>query len=124
MRGNGISSRITAGTSSATEARALKPSPAVITLMCSRCKVIWTILRTVGLSSTTSTVGSFIQVDLLHTLQATTQITLLLPTTTSNSARYQFARVVVAVQANGHVLIEYSDKRARPGTFGFPFRFP
>src|SRR5215469_4687706 len=71
MRGNGISSRITAGTSSATEARALRPSPAVITLICSRCKVIWTILRTVGLSSTTRTVGSFIQVDLLYALQAT-----------------------------------------------------
>src|SRR3989442_7407566 len=49
---------MTAGISSATEVRALRPSEAVITLICSLCRVIWTILRTVGLSSTTNTVGS------------------------------------------------------------------
>src|SRR6478609_2591582 len=47
-----------AGISSATDVSALSPSPTVMTLICSRCNVICTILRTVGLSSTTNTVGS------------------------------------------------------------------
>src|SRR6266699_1136639 len=59
---------MTAGISSATDVRALRPSLAVMTLICSRCNVIWTILRTVGLSSTTNTVGSAaIYIDLLRT---------------------------------------------------------
>src|SRR5437764_9515136 len=57
---------MTAGISSATEVNALKPSLAVITRICSRCNVIWTILRTVGLSSTTNTVGSLIYINLLR----------------------------------------------------------
>src|SRR5579885_518556 len=60
MRGSIISSRIRSGSSSETAARALSPSLAVITRIFSRCSVNCTILRTVGLSSTTSTTGSFI----------------------------------------------------------------
>src|ERR1051326_130676 len=60
MRGSIISRRIRSGSSSATAARALSPSLAVMTRIFSRCRVNCTILRTVGLSSTTSTTGSFI----------------------------------------------------------------
>src|SRR5579885_1837612 len=59
MRGSIISRRIRSGSSSATAARALSPSLAVMTRICSRCRVNCTILRTVGLSSTTNTTGSF-----------------------------------------------------------------
>src|SRR6185312_405018 len=58
MRGSIISSKIRSGCSSATAAKAVSPSPAVTTRMRSRCSVSWTILRTVALSSTTSTTGS------------------------------------------------------------------
>src|SRR6185437_11393499 len=60
MRGSIISRRMRSGSSSATAARALRPSLAVMTRMFSRCRVNCTIFRTVGLSSTTSTTGSFI----------------------------------------------------------------
>src|SRR5579875_830897 len=57
MRGNMISRRMRSGCASATAASALNPSLAVTTSMRSRCSVNWTILRTVGLSSTTNTTG-------------------------------------------------------------------
>src|SRR5579871_464871 len=60
MRGSIISRRMRSGSSSATAASALNPSLAVMTRIFSRCRVNCTILRTVGLSSTTSTTGSFI----------------------------------------------------------------
>src|SRR5579862_911161 len=57
MRGSIMSSKIRSGCVSATAANALNPSLAVTTSMRSRWSVNCTILRTVGLSSTTKTTG-------------------------------------------------------------------